>query len=172
MQFKCILKSYVQGYFLQRRSRQKSKTGSVGDEAQCSTVLCFLFLDFLIFTCAKASCCKCLSIAFMTVILHLVPHSTQHVDKPEQESGVSKFIRHYWTAIALKYLKLGSPMRKCVYLLEFILKHYSSCWDPSLRNQTVKHSSLLLPEITSLRGGGSGYKEAAANEIFFSSVNK
>lgn len=62
-------------------------------------------------------------------------------------------------------------MRKLVYLLQLILKHYFAFWDPSLQNQTVKDSSLLLPETTPPHLGGSLAK-AAAKEIFFRCVNK
>lgn len=69
-QIVCTRRFFFFNFFSNRGDRQKSKTGSVGDEAQCSTVLCFFFfLDFLVYTCTKASCRKMFEyIAFLCYI--------------------------------------------------------------------------------------------------------
>lgn len=103
MQFKCKL--YVQGdsfsFYRGDREDRSQRQARWEMRHNVQQVVFFFFFPFShICFAQKQVVIKCLSIAFMTVTLHLFPYSTKHVDKPEQESGnsVSKSIADRWTA--------------------------------------------------------------------------
>lgn len=114
--------------FYRGDTRQKSKTGSVGDEAQFSTVF-FLFSVFFTYSLAQEQAVgRCLNIAYIAYITF--PYSTQGAGKPEQEEGTLCF--YVDQTSLLNILNLGAQSENQTYLLEVISRHDSSFWDPSL----------------------------------------
>lgn len=100
-------------FFYRGDKRQKSKTGSVGDEAQCSTVLCcFFFLIFPYLLAQKQVKCFKYSVHDSNIT------SVSLYDKGRTTTGVgNKLIRGYRAAVSPKHLKAGTPREKCLYLL-------------------------------------------------------
>lgn len=125
----------------------------------------FFFLDFLIFTCTKASRGKCLNIAFMLYYTWFLIQLEMWINQNRsRELSVSKFIRLCWI-FALKHLKTWEHQ----WENEFI------CWKPLLSLLESQFKKLDCETVSSpvsrnhitLLWREPDYKKAAAKEIFF-----